>query len=410
MTRRIALALLALALGWLVLVRGYADYLARIEPERSLAWVPGQSEALVREAEGALRGAQMERAADLAQRALLGHPLEGRALRILGAVAERSGDRARARALMQAAATLTPRDSATQFWLAINALADRDLDTALRKLDRLVRFEPELQRDVFPILATVASNPVGARAIAPYLARGVPWRREFLQGLMGQASSLDDLLRLLRAVEAAGGRIEPEEHERLSDRLWAMREWARLSTWLRRADPQQAPVLVHDPGFAGTGRGPWAGWSVGRVAGVDAILGAEVDGRVALRLVFHDRRIPFRHVGQNLLLAPGRYVLRAHARLRRLETALGLRWVVSCAESNAEIGATERLRGDSGWRELEVGFEVPASGCGGQRLQLVLDARIAAEQQVSGEAWFDRLEIESAAGSRASVGGRASGT
>ena len=57
-------------------------------------------------------------------------------------------------------------------------------------------------------------------------------------------------------------------------------------------------------------------------------------------------------------------------------------------------GKSERLLGSSDWREFSFVFVVPEANCGAQLLQLVLDSRIAAEQQVAGEAWFDDLQIQ----------------
>lgn len=393
--RRFVLPLLALALGWLVLIRGYADYLARPEPERALALSAGQPEALMTLADAALRGADLDLAQTYASRALESQPLEGRALRILGAVAERRGEHPRALALMRAAAERTPRDSAAQFWLAINALADRDLGAALLKLDRLVRFEPELQRDVFPIFATIASNPVGASSIAPYLAADAPWRDELMQGLVAQAGEIGVLTRLLRAIEAAGGRIRVEENALVVQRLWTQRDFSRLRPWLQRMDPDTPPALLYDTGFDGRGTGPWRGWSIEKAVGVDAVPGADLGGGArGLRLVFHDRRVPYRHISQRLLLPPGHYRMSARLRLFKLDTAQGLRWLLSCVDNGETIASTEALRGDRDWSVVSTAFDVAAAGCGGQELRLQLGWRIAAEQQIRGEAWFDELRIE----------------
>jgi hypothetical protein len=45
------------------------------------------------------------------------------------------------------------------------------------------------------------------------------------------------------------------------------------------------------------------------------------------------------------------------------------------------------------WRETDAAFEIPATGCGGQWLALVLPARIPAEQRIGGRAWFDSIRI-----------------
>ncbi len=392
--RLIGLCALAVALVWL-LARGYADYLARPAPERALSLNGGQPEALVLLAERALGAEALDDAAAQASRALGAHPFEGRAFRLLAAVAERQGKRDRAHALMRLAVATAPRDSAAQFWLAINALIDKDLESALRRLDRLLRFEPETHRDVFPILATIALNPIGVDPLSTYLAADVPWRAQFMSGLVAQADSSADVSRLFRAVAKAGGQISEGEFDLLANRLLTYRDWPRLRKLMLVMAPDSATRLLHDGGFDGAGRGPILGWSVGKVPGADVLMAAPADaGNRALRLLFHDRRVPFRHVSQILLLRPGRYQLSGRARLEDLRAALGLGWNLSCIESNASLGKSERLLGSSGWREFSFAFVVPEANCGAQLLQLVLEARIAAEQQVVGEAWFDDLQIQ----------------
>jgi hypothetical protein len=108
---------------------------------------------------------------------------------------------------------------------------------------------------------------------------------------------------------------------------------------------------------------------------------------------FHDRRVAYAHVQQALMLDPGRYRLTAQARLADLRAARGLRWVLSCMGGAQPIGQSELLLGSTDWRPISAHFEVPAEKCGGQLLTLMLEARIAAEQQVAGEAWFDDLQI-----------------
>jgi tetratricopeptide (TPR) repeat protein len=392
--RLIGLCALAAALVWL-LSRGYADYLARPAPERALALNAGQPEALVVMAERALGAGALDDAAAQASRALVAHPFEGRALRLLGAVAEQQGNRDRAYALMRRAVATTPRESAAQFWLAINALIDQDLDAALQRLDRLLRFEPATHRDVFPILATIALNPVGVGALSQYLVAAAPWRSEFMSRLVGQADSSADVARLYRAIAKAGGEISESELDLLANRLLTRREWPQLRKLLLARSPESASRLLEDAGFDGIGRGPLLGWSVAKVPGADVLMAAPAGAdNLALRLVFHDRRVAFRHVSQILLLRPGRYQLSGRVRLDDLRTALGLGWNLSCIESSAALGKSERLLGNSEWRAFGFAFAVPETNCGAQLLQLVLDARIAAEQQVVGEAWFDDFHIQ----------------
>jgi hypothetical protein len=99
-------------------------------------------------------------------------------------------------------------------------------------------------------------------------------------------------------------------------------------------------------------------------------------------------------VRQLLLLPPGTgYQLQWRSRLDGLQVARGLRWTLTCADGPAgTILASEPLAGYSPWRQHAAAFDVPPD-CPAQWLILELDARIAAETQAMGTAWFDDVEV-----------------
>ncbi|MGE4071176.1 MAG: tetratricopeptide repeat protein [Lysobacterales bacterium] len=395
--RRAGLICLALLLLWLVLARGYADYLARVLPQRALVLNAGQSEALLVEAEAALREQRLDRAEQLARSALRTAPLSGPALRVLGAAAEARGDRGRARALISLGVAATPRDTAGQFWLAINALADKDLEGCLKRLDRLLRFEPEIEADAFPILATIAVSPAGVRAMAQTLAADPSWRREFVVQLVQQAPTAVDVLRLFREIRAAGGEVHETETDQLMRRLIAANDWKRMRRLLEVSTASTGTGTGLSNGdFNGPGPGPHLDWELGRVVGADVLIADDPrqPGNRALQLVFHDRRVPFQHVSHWLLLTPGAYRLAGRVRLVELQAARGLIWTISCAANGPAIAQSARLTGNRDWSEFSMDFTVPRENCSGQRLLLSVDARIAAEQQIAGEVWFDDIRIE----------------
>lgn len=395
--RLLGLCALSMALIWLVGVRGYADYLAQVLPERALALNTKQAEALLVQAEQALRAHRIDDAETMASTALQVAPLSGKALRILGAVSELRGNPVKAQALMELAVATTPRDTAGQFWLAINALANRDLQGCLQRLDRLMRFEPAIAADAFPILATIAISPAGVKSIAETLAANPPWRPGFMAALIRQAPAVTDVLRLFKAIITAKGQVQSPEWEQLNARLIAAGDWKQLRRVLAsRPEFQSRTELLGDGGFDGDGQGILLGWAIRRVVGADVMMTVDpnLPANHLLYLYFHDRRVAFHHVSQLLLLTPGNYQLTGRVRLTSLTTAQGLSWSMTCAPGSLVIGKSELLSGTSDWREFSMTFEVPADGCGGQTLALGLEARIAAEQQISGEAMFDDFRVE----------------
>ena len=136
------------------------------------------------------------------------------------------------------------------------------------------------------------------------------------------------------------------------------------------------------------------GWEISRIAGADIYFAAERGNNRALRVQFHDRRVAFRNVSQWLFLPPGDYRLKGRVKLVDLQAAQGLSWTLVCAGDTTLMGKSERLVGNSDWRSFTLEFAIREEQCGAQQLRLILDARIAAEQQISGEAWFDDFVIE----------------
>ncbi len=385
------LLLLAIAGLWLIIARGYADYLARFDPARSLAWSPGQPDAHLQLAERELLDGDWEAAQAHAQASLATAPLQGRALRVLGATRELEGDRDAARRLIETAASVAPRDIPAQYWLAMNDLRDRELDAALARFDRLLRMEPETTRQVFPVLMTVATNPIGMRGFAPLLASNPPWRPDFMRQFLASVADARQLDRLLGIAAQAGVKLEPAEQAGLLNQAFAGRDWPRVRRLL--AIEGIRPAAVRDGGFdrAASGDGI-RGWAVAKHRMMDVILS---DSR--LRVHFLGQRAEFGGVSQWLLLPPGAHALSGRVRLLDLDTAQGLRWFLQCDQARERLVETELFKGRGEWTEFRVEFAVPED-CSAQTLRLELAARIAAETQASGSAEFDDIEVTPALG------------
>jgi hypothetical protein len=136
-------------------------------------------------------------------------------------------------------------------------------------------------------------------------------------------------------------------------------------------------------------------WRIDRVRGADTeVSETGSDGNLALRLKFHGIRVPYRHASQILLLPAGQYRLSGQVRAFSLKNERGMQWTISCADDRKVLAATERVSGSQPWSDFEVIFVVPGpASCRAQNLRLELAARIEAEQQISGEIWYDGLQI-----------------
>jgi len=393
-------ALIAVAgfAAWRILSLAMADFHAGSDPARALGWRPDHPAALLRLAEKQVASGNFDAAAALARRALAADPLDGRAYRVLADVARGQGDRDLQRTLIALAVRHAPRDIAARAWAAQNALERGDAAAAFSHYDRILRVAPQAQATIFPVLAGLAAMPGARDALVSVLAGQPPWRASLLGYFAGNTPSADDLPPVFEALRASGG-LSPEENAALVGRLVRDRRWDQaFVAWAGGLSAAQLAALGTpvDPGFedATPPGGPFE-WNFGRVAGVDAGIRSLPDAKGhALRVEFQGRRSAFRDVRQLLLLPPGTgYQLQWRSRLDGLQAARGLRWTLTCADGPAgTILATEPSAGSSPWRQHAAAFDVPPD-CPAQWLVLELDARIAAETQAMGTAWFDDVEV-----------------
>jgi hypothetical protein len=235
--------------------------------------------------------------------------------------------------------------------------------------------------------------------LAQTLASQPPWRASVLARLARDARSTDAVSAVFDQLAATPGGLADTERRAYVERLirdqrWqqARRVWAAgLPTAQPRSDER-----VFDGGFEQPAGGYGFDWRLEHVAGanVELLAGPGVTGSRALYVEFQNRRVRFAHVRQLLTLAPGHYRLFARYRLDSLRNERGLTWTLRCAENpSARLGSSQRLAGSSPWSTLELDFDVPTENCGAQWLRLELAARIPAETQIGGRAWFDDVAI-----------------
>ena len=413
-------------LGWQIVANTAADTLANSDPEAALTWRPNHSAALVslaeltvragNEAETETDGASEPNASEtdsaevvrdpaavgaLASRALRANPLEEGTLRLLALVAEAGGEQSRAVSLMQLAAAQSKRDIRVQAWLLNERLVAGDLPGALKSVDAMLRTWPEATEFVQPILVGLASDPDGALPVVDLLEGDPPWRGWFLQMLPGQVSDPRQLEAFFASLKQGPSPPTVAEYRPFLNRLVALGDLQ--NAYAIRADMSPEEWMggddnVNNGGFEYPVSGLPFGWIIAPIRGADSEVVSESAANRALRVQFHNTRVPYRNVSQLLFLRPGYYNLSGRFKAAALKNDRGLQWTVSCyAGRKAKLGATERFSGTMKWTAFDAAFVVPAeNGCEAQLLRLELPARVPAEQKISGGIWFDDLTISRA--------------
>lgn len=403
--RWIILALLALLVGWRVVVVGMSDFHAASgQPEKALEWRANHHAALDTVATGLVE-ADQTKSIDLLARSLSANPLHGLTFARLATLLELSGDAPRATLALEQAIRLAPQQADTRNIAAAIALARNDLPNTLEHWNVVLHRRADLRTQIYPVLLALASQPANLPAIEQLLKSGpVSWWPGFMAFAANEAEDWVVPVRLYRiSKRTAAESLTPPALNAFLNRLQREGFWldARLA-WLDSLGEEQLRGLGNV--FNGSFEHPISNlgfdWINNRVsqAVVEPAPTQAVEGEYALRVHFRGPRIRYAHFSQLLMLPPGHYQLKGFARPEGLETANGLIWSLSCNGGRTQrIAATEPIKGRSAsWRPFELDFSVPAEDCPAQILRLQLDGRAALDFEARGTVWFDAITIDRA--------------
>ena len=387
----IALVAASAFAGWRIVAHTVADGFATSAPERALGWLPDHPGALLTLAERQLAANDDAAATATARHLLRVAPLEGRALRILGAVAVRANDAERARTLYQHAAILSPRDVPTHTWLIRRDVTAGDYPAALTQMDRLMRISPAHRAAILPLMAELAQLPAFIDALAPTLAANPSWRGGFLAEL-NSGRYPQGAARVAAALAQSGG-LDAEERIRRIDSLIAQNAWGKAyAFWASDLPAGTRLPLVYNGDFAHVPTGQGFDWRVRHVPGAQVRFVTDVDGDgLMAHVVFRRRPVADAGLEQPLLLAPGDYRLTVRMRGDGLQSQRGLEWTIQCA-GGAVVGRSTPIDGSFPWRTVTADVRIDEA-CPGQWLQLRNRVPSGSGQFTSGELWIDDVVV-----------------
>jgi len=405
------LAFFVLALVAVFIVADTAGHnLAISDPEESLLVAPWEPVALDELAERQLTNSSGELGSveDLARRALLSDPLDSRALSLLGFVAERKGDLARAEALMSLAGARSWRNPAPHVWLFAQAIRRGKFEEALAQADGLLRVYPQVhpyyfqyEETIFPVLTVFGTDPRALAALEGALAANPPWRRSFLARAIVNGGNDRLMTQLYQSLIHSRQPPTADEMKPYLDRLILVGRFEEAyQDWRAMSSPaEKAGRYPYNGNFEAPLDGLPFNWVFDSISGAEIQI-TEAPDRAnshALRIQFSGARAKLGRVGQLLMLAPGSYDLEWAVKSSGLRTERGPVWQISCAESRVLLAETKPVTGTTPWTDLKIRFSVPSSGCNAQWLQLIVPARTASESEIEGEVWFQSFRITSEA-------------
>jgi hypothetical protein len=395
----VVLALMWLA--WQIFAQTAALNLAGSDPDEALSWVSDQGAALRRVAQRELSDphGKLDTAAALAKRALRSNPMDSRALTLLALIAERKGDAKTADALMQIAGARTWRDHESQAWLFNRDFRHGDYAQALAHADAILRMNSEWQAELFPVLAALTVDAQAFKDLTDFLATSPPWRTWFLSQLSARLANQARLIQLYAALDETEKPPTKQELRPYLDRLIKDGNFDQAKqTWHDTLSREQrvSETYPFNRDFDLPIDGLPFNWNLETVPGaeIQIVPAADGGGKSALLVQFSGARVSFANVKQLMLLSAGDYSFRGRVKAEELVTTRGLWWTIFCADSVAKtLAHTELVSGTLPWSDFAVNFQVPATDCEAQWLQLELPARIEPEKKIAGQVWYQQLRI-----------------
>jgi len=395
----VCVLLASIWVGWRIIAQTAALNLATYDPNRALSWVADEPAALDLLAARELTKPEgnLDSAREWAKNALRSNPLDAQALTLLGLIAERKGDQQSADALMRLSGARTWRDRVSQTWLFNRKVRRGQYSDALPHVDAILRMG-RTQTELFPVLAAFTADPRAFEALTAFLAESPPWRAWFLSELSARLANQARLMELYAALNETGKPPTKVELRPYLNRLIKDGNFDQAyKTWQMTSPPEQraAGTYPFNRDFDMPIDGLPFNWNLEPIPGAEIQIVSSVNGdrKRTLLVQFSGARVPFANVKQLMLLPAGEYTFTGRVKSEGLLTSRGLWWHILCAQPANTLVHTDLVSGTLPWTDFTVTFQVPATDCHAQWLQLELPARIESEKKIEGEVWYQNLRI-----------------
>ncbi|MFO0991287.1 MAG: hypothetical protein U1E67_05090 [Hyphomicrobiales bacterium] len=330
---------------------------------------------------------------------LRNNPLDPIALKTLSNVWRAEDDGERAEALAILAGNRSLRDLPAQAEVLDILLKRKDFAAALYRLDALMRAQPARLPDLIKIAALFAESDESRPALVAEILKDPPWRQALMNAIIAGANGPAVTYSVIAQMRKSGAQATRSELRELIAKLIANKDFeTAYFVWLdslSQAELRKAGNLF-DGGFELDPQNLLFGWNFDKLRNTDIRIVPRSTSSAdrMLRIEFINTRERFQHVSQMLRLPPGRYELTGDMKAERLVTDVGLVWRLYCLGTEQRpIAATGKLFAASTWAQFDATFEIPSEDCTAQTLRLEVDSRAALDQLISGQVYFDNLQI-----------------
>lgn len=320
----------------------------------------------------------------------------------LGDAFIKAGRRDEARDALARAVALGPTSGPTLLLAADFQFDEGDEKAGFNLTSRALQVggDAQLYNDAFTMLA---AKKIAPTRVADALAMDRPTTLALLRRLL-QPDFLDlDAARSVWAWALGRGFVDEVVareytnallHHKRSREAWD--DWVRYAA-RGNAEGYPATNRIFNGGFERESAGGVFDWRIDPRAGVKATFDGDQprEGKRSLRLTF-DGTENVGDVGvlQQVYLAPGHYVFRAHVRSQNLKTDQGVAFRISFDPSPIELDVTtEPVRGTVDWTSEAAEFDAPKEG-GVVSVRIMRKPSLKFDKLVSGQLWIDAVTIE----------------
>lgn len=286
-------------------------------------------------------------------------PLRADPFLVQAAIAQRSGNTARAEQLLLEARRRDPRSAAARYLLAEAWLREGRIADGLGELAMLAHLLPGSSIELVPALAQYAQSPGAREQLARILSSNPQLKQPLLNALAADPANLELILHLDGSVASPTGTRSPLWQARLINALIGQGAYERAyALWQRLAGHRGARPLLFNGDFRRVSAPPPFNWNF---ASGRAGFAEPANGR--MRVLFYGRENAAL-ASQLLLLPAGTY--RFSVSLSGSASPGALAWVVSCAPSRKSL----MQLGLGSATSAQASFDVPAGNCPAQSLEL----------------------------------------
>lgn len=371
---RIALAVIAVVIGYDSVTRSLAFTVRKQNPALAHALAPGDGQIA---AEYAVKIAsnpkatpeERQRADDLATLALRQDPSAVAAVRSLGVNRQVDGNLVSARRLFGYAERLSRRDLQVQIWAVGDAAVRGDVVGALTHADIALRTARTAPDVLFPILSAAIVDPAVRRGLVDVLSRSPAWGEAFLNDVARRKADPRSVVALLSASHRRSIAVPAEADAAIINNLVAAGAYKEAWEYYALIRPQSDRRRSRDPRFSATLATPsLLDWTLFNDGNVTSSIQRTDEGNVLEFVAPPSVGGPI--LRQMQLLPPGEYRLSGYSDgIEQTASSLPY-WTLTCYPEGRELGRVDVPNSAQAAGAFGGTFRIPAD-CAVQSLMLV---------------------------------------